>query len=273
MSKAYTGRMLESLTVNVTYAQLKNNYHDWRRTDETPSFNRLYFIAGGEGKVILNGITYYPKPNELMIMPAGTKQTTETAAENPYVRYFCHFDARIGEWPLFQSADKLYITGVKDPDRIRRVFDEMILQFQEGGTFAPLRTQAALLTLLACCLEEGGYSDFMKDFMQKTERDKLSRVLSYIDGHLDELLDNEQLAGLVHLHPNYFIPYFKKYMGVTPMHYVQQKRMEEAKRLLSLTDASISGIADHIGMGLAYFSRQFKRVTGISPSAYRAHTR
>jgi AraC-like DNA-binding protein len=273
INAAYTGRLLENLVVQVTYAQLKNNYIDWKRTDETPSFNRLYFIAGGEGKVILNGITYSPKPNQLMIMPARTTQTTDTSPDNPYLRYICHFDARIGEWPLFQSANKLYIADVSDPGRVSRIFDQLIDQFQTGGPFAPLYTQSALLLLIAYCLEEGGYTDFMKDFMQKTERDKLAQVLSYIDDHLNEQLEVEQLAELMHLHPNYFIPYFKKFMAVTPMHYVQRKRMEEAKRLLSFTDTSISDIADHIGMGLAYFSRQFKQITGISPTAYRAHTR
>lgn len=270
---AYTGRLLENLTVQVTFAQLKSNYSDWRRTDQTPSFNRLYYLTGGEGKVILNGVTYYPRPNQLLIMPERTTQSTDTSPANPYVRYICHFDARIGEWPFFQAANKLYIADVADPVRIRGMFEELIEHFQSGGPFAPLHTQSALLSLLACCLEEGGYSDFMKDFMQKTERAKLGQVLSYIDLHLHEQLEVERLAELVHLHPNYFIPYFKKFMGVTPMHYVQQKRMEEAKRLLSLTDASISDIADHIVMGLAYFSRQFKQVTGISPTAYRSHTR
>ncbi|MGG6310850.1 AraC family transcriptional regulator [Paenibacillus macerans] len=267
------GRLPESLTATVTHAQLKSGFPGWNRTEQAPSFNRLYFISQGEGSVILNGETYYPRPGQLMIMPAGASQTTFTAPENPYTRYYCHFDAQVGEWPLFHAGSKLYISDARDPDYVRTTFDEMIGQFQTGGPFAGLRMQACLLNLLACCLEEGGYRDYLKDYMQFTERNKLGGVLRHIQEHLYEPLEIEALADIVHLHPNYFIPYFKKIMGVTPMHYVQRKRMEEAKRLLTYTDDSIADIADQLGMQLAHFSRQFKSHAGISPTAYRTCTR
>ncbi|MNW02672.1 HTH-type transcriptional activator Btr [compost metagenome] len=82
----------------------------------------------------------------------------------------------------------------------------------------------------------------------------------------------EELAALIHFHPNYFIPYFKKHTGLTPMAYVQRKRMEEAKRLLSASGLSISDIASQLGMELTHFSKQFKHITGLSPTAYREYT-
>jgi AraC-like DNA-binding protein len=270
-----TGRLLDKLTVTVTHASLKSTYPGWNRTNETPSFNRLYFIAGGEGKVILNGFTHYPKPNQLMIMPAGSTQTTETSYDNPYIRYFCHFDAHIGEWPLFHSANKLYISDTLEPDRnrIRTTFSDMIEQFQSNDLLSTLRNQASLLNLLVHCLESGGNMNFLKRSLQTSERGKVAHVLQYIDEHLCDQLEVEKLAELAHLHPNYFIPYFKKIMGVTPMLYVQQKRMELAKRVLSFSDITISNIANQVGMELAHFSRYFKKTTGVSPSAYRNSTK
>lgn len=267
------GRLPESLTVTVTHAQLKSGFLGWNRMEQAPRFNRLYFIPQGEGSVIINGVTYYPMPNQLMIMPAGTSQTTFTSPENPYTRYFCHFDAHVGEWPLFHAGSKLYISHARDPEYVRVIFDDLIHLFQEGGPFAGLKMQACLLNLLACCLEEGGYSDYLKDYMQFTEQNKLGDVLRYIQEHIGEPIEIETLADIVHLHPNYFIPYFKKIIGITPMHYVQRKRMEEAKRLLTYTDDSIAVIAESLGMQLAHFSRQFKSHAGISPTAYRACTR
>lgn len=268
-----TGRLPESLTLNISYAQYREGFPGWNRTEIAPSFHRLYFIAEGSGSVVLNGVTYTPKPNQMMIMPAGTSQMAVTEPNHPYSRYFCHFDAQVGEWPLFSADSKLYICDARDPAFIERTFKELVELFHKGGPFSVLRTQACLLTMLASCLEDGGYTDFWKDFSQQTESSKLGDVLAYIHKHLHEPMEIELLAEIVHLHPNYFIPYFKKIMGVTPMHYVQRKRMEEAKRLLSYTDAAISDIADQIGMQLAYFSRLFKGHTGLSPSAYRACTR
>ncbi|MEI2394010.1 MULTISPECIES: helix-turn-helix domain-containing protein [Paenibacillus] len=268
-----TGRLLQNLTVTVTHAQLTSRYPGWNRTNETPSFNRLYYIDSGEGKVIINGVAYYPRPGQLMIMPAGSTQTTDTSPNDPYTRYYCHFDAQIGEWPLFHSANKLYISDVPDPDAVRAIFTEMIDLFQDTGFLATLRTQASLLTLLALCLESGGYSNFLDDLTHTSDQGKLANVLTYIDQRLMRPLDVEELAELVHLHPNYFIPYFKKFIGVPPMQYVQLKRMELAKRQLSYTDFSISNIAEQVGMELAHFSKVFKKTTGVSPSAYRSSTK
>ena len=208
-----------------------------------------------------------------MIMPAGSTQTTDTSPDNPYARYYCHFDAQVGEWPLFHSANKLYICNVAEPDTVRAMFTELISLFEDTGFPATLRIQASLLNLLALCLESGGYSNFMDDLLQTSDQGKLANVLSYIDRRLMRPLDVEELAELVHLHPNYFIPYFKKFIGVPPMQYVQLKRMDLAKRQLSYTDFSISTIAEQVGMELAHFSKVFKKSTGVSPSAYRSSTK
>lgn len=268
-----TSGMLENLTVNVSYAQVSTKYPGWNRTNETPAFGRFYYIDKGEGTVSLNGVTYYPKPGQLMIMPAGTSQTTDTSRNNPYTRYFCHFDALIGEWPLFHAADKLYICDAPDRDAVRNTFTDLIFNFHKNDFFSKMRTQASLMNLLALCLESGGYLDFMNEFVKTSDQEKLTNVLNFIEERLNWPLEVDDLAEMVHLHPNYFIPYFKKFVGVSPMKYVQLKRMEYAKRLLSYSDSSISGIAEQVGMELAHFSKSFKKNTGVSPSAYRDSTK
>lgn len=270
-----TGRLLQNLRVTVTHAQLSTKYPGWNRTLETPAFNRLYYIDKGVGKVVINGETFYPVPGQLMIMPAGSTQTTETSMDAPYARYYCHFDADIGEWPLFHASKRLYICNAPNPVAVRTIFEEMIEQFQNDDVLSILRTQACLLNLIATCLEsnENNKTDFIQEFIHTGDQGKLAHVLQYIDQQLNSSIDIEELAELVHLHPNYFIPYFKKFMGVTPMHYVQLKRMEHAKRQLSFTDFSISDIAEQVGMELAHFSKAFKKTLGLSPSAYRNSTK
>lgn len=265
--------MVENLSVTVSYAQVRSQYQGWNRRNQTPNFNRLYFIDKGEGKVTVNGLTCYPKSGQLMIMPAGSLQTTETSFENPYTRYYCHFDAFIGEWPMFHAAKQLFICDAPHPEYVRDLFTEMIANFHRNDFFAKLRTQAALIQMLALCLEAGGYGDFTKSFIETGDQGKVANVLHYIDENLYRPLEVENLAKLVHLHPNYFIPYFKKFVGMSPMQYVQLKRMDYAKRLLTYSDSSISSIAEQVGMELAHFSRCFKKITGIPPSAYRNSTK
>lgn len=272
-SHSFAQSLMENLSVSISLVYSRSGFPGWNRTNEIPSFNRLYYIAGGEGSVIVNGETYDPKPGQLMIMPAGSVQTTLTSRERPYTRHFCHFDATIGEWPLFPADGRLIIVEAGDPEGTRQMFEDMEEHFQRGGYLAPLRTKAALLHLLAYCMEHSGYAEELNGFLLHEERGKLGSVLQYIEEHLDGPIEIETLAEIIHLHPNYFIPYFKKVMGDTPMHYVQQKRMDKAKRLLSFSDLSISDIADRLGMDLPHFSRAFKKATGVSPIAYRSGTK
>ncbi|HSF47850.1 MAG TPA: helix-turn-helix domain-containing protein [Burkholderiales bacterium] len=62
--------------------------------------------------------------------------------------------------------------------------------------------------------------------------------------------------------------------GLTPIAYVQRLRIEDAKRRLERTDASVDEISWRVGYeDAAFFRRLFKRTTGLAPSAYRKRFR
>ncbi|WP_246067645.1 AraC family transcriptional regulator [Paenibacillus koleovorans] len=272
-TRSTIGSLLENLAVRIDHAQFKTGFPDWKRNNELPAFNRLYFLTGGEGYVEIDGKRYFPKPGQLFILPAGTRQTTETSEDHPFERYFCHFHAMIGEWSLLHAAGRAFIATPSEPERVRGLFEQLIRHYKAKEPFSPLFMQAALLEMLALCLEGSDGVTYVQAFLRAQERHKLTRVLDYIATHLSESLEIERLAELVHFHPNYFISYFRKHTGLPPIHYIQLKRMEEAKRLLSFTTLSISDIADRVGLELAHFSKKFKAYSGLSPSAYRGATR
>ena len=67
-----------------------------------------------------------------------------------------------------------------------------------------------------------------------------------------------------------FCHVFKNNVGVPPMRYVEQLRMEKSKELLSSTSLSVGEISDMVGYSSPfYFSRVFKKNTGKAPSAFR----
>lgn len=58
--------------------------------------------------------------------------------------------------------------------------------------------------------------------------------------------------------------------GYTPLNYVQQLRIEEAKRRLERTDESVEHVGWQVGYeDPAFFRRLFKRITGVTPGQYR----
>ena len=91
-----------------------------------------------------------------------------------------------------------------------------------------------------------------------------------------EEITNETLGEWLHYHPSYIVRCMKKVYGVSPARYLQQYRIEQAKRLLISTAWPVERIADEVGFRHApYFSACFKRGTGMTPQEYRrsAHRR
>jgi len=93
------------------------------------------------------------------------------------------------------------------------------------------------------------------------------RIIRYIYENLYEPCRLETVAEAVKLHPTYLSYLFKSEVGVTLTSYVRSQKMEEAKKLLSNTDYSISQIAEMLGYSsLSYFSKVFTVYFNINPS-------
>mgnify|MGYP001275770232 CR=1 FL=1 len=80
-----------------------------------------------------------------------------------------------------------------------------------------------------------------------------------------------QLAASVSLSQTHFVRSFKAATGHSPYRMASQRRIEEAKRLLSSGDLSMTDIAFKLGFASsAHFSSRFKELTGMSPTRWRA---
>ncbi|MEO7578902.1 MAG: AraC family transcriptional regulator [Massilia sp.] len=104
---------------------------------------------------------------------------------------------------------------------------------------------------------------------------RMNRVLNYIDGHLDEALDGEQLADIANFSRFHFHRIFAAWMGETVGQYARRRRLEKAAFRLSCgSDESVleTALATGFGSGEA-FARAFKIKFGCTPSEWRAGTR
>ncbi|PSL15512.1 AraC-like DNA-binding protein [Marinobacterium halophilum] len=103
-----------------------------------------------------------------------------------------------------------------------------------------------------------------------TEARTVHPALSYMQLHLGERINEEQLAQFCNLRPLQFSRQFKKAFGVTFQEMLQQLRIQEATRLLENPELQILDVALTVGYrDHSYFCRVFKKYLGVTPKTYQ----
>ena len=98
----------------------------------------------------------------------------------------------------------------------------------------------------------------------------LLRAKDLIDARYREPLDVPTLARAAHLSPAHFSREFRRTFGETPHQYLLTRRLERAAALLRSTDHSVADICMNVGLrSVGSFTTSFRRVYGLSPTAYR----
>lgn len=99
---------------------------------------------------------------------------------------------------------------------------------------------------------------------------QLSPAIQYIKDHLSEKINIDKLARESCMSRSAFFQAFKTQLGISPLEYVQRERIQKAKHILADTTVNISDACYQTGFNnLNYFIKLFKRMEGVTPSAYR----
>ena len=97
-----------------------------------------------------------------------------------------------------------------------------------------------------------------------------TQIKNYLDANYAENITLDALAARSHINKYYLVHAFTKYIGISPITYLIQKRIQEGKSLLKSTSYSISQISTTLGFSSqSYFSQAFKKATGKTPNQYR----
>ncbi len=126
-----------------------------------------------------------------------------------------------------------------------------------------------MLDILTIRLQRLTNSPFEIMVSQRPNRE-CAKIKRYIDSNYQDNITLDSLAAMAHLNKYYFVHTFTKCYGLSPINYLNERRIEVSKALLASTDHCIAEIAQLSGFSSqSYFAQSFKKSSGMTAGAYR----
>ena len=153
-------------------------------------------------------------------------------------------------------------------ERFWRVIDPARMAGDEADSPAAAAASAALQELLLWLSLQvrRGLTPHRHSLVEQA----LARLRASVEASIAKPVSIADLASGAGLSPDYLARLFAKRYGMTLQHYLLLRRMEVARHLLVASDLLVSEIGRQVGLPDAqYFNKQFRRVAGESPLAYR----
>ncbi len=249
--------------LTATALRCTSSWADFGQREIRDPFSRLYWLEDGEARINLHQKQMVLHPGRLYVIPAYVS-SRYFCPDSMYL-YYAHFTADIfGGMEVFSFFDWPLEVACPDMKQVGELWERLLKLKNEPSLRSRLESDAVLRLLL---------SRFVVDSVRNHspgEDRRFRKVLRYIEEHYTEHLSLEEMAGLVHLHPTYFSNQFTRIFGISPIQYINRRRVQEAEQVLRFSDLTVGEIAYRLGYSDPFhFSRQFKKTTGLSPSGYR----
>ena len=272
------------ILLNIGYAVHRA---DWNYKNVNSPFARIYLVRQGIAKLHLQDQAQSLTPGHLYLIPPFTLHSYE--CDDFYTLYYIHiyenplsnqriledyiFPVEVDATPLdSQLVEQL---AVINPGRNLKEYDpsnydnsstlmQNILLHTKSPTYTMMETQGILLQLL---------SRFMKEATHKYEitDNRIRKTIRYIRKNIDKNITIDELTEICCLSKDHFIRLFKEEMHITPVQYINQKKIEKAQLLIITDNRPVKDIAYTLSFeNVSYFNRLFKRYTGLTPVMYKS---
>ena len=169
-----------------------------------------------------------------------------------------------------EKIELLPVLKTHDPQMERLV--QLFLTEMQGDRFGGKLYLESLSDVLAIHILRN-YCVFEPEFRSNTKGlapSKLRPTIDYIQSNLATKLSLEAIAKQVGMSRYYFSTQFKQAMGISPHQYINQQRIDRARRLLKQTERSLVDISMDCGFASqSHFNKVFRQYVNTTPKKYR----
>ena len=255
-------------------------------------FCSLYFVRQGRGMHVIDGHRYPIVRGDVYVMGVGSTHHFEDVSD--LILDTIHFTMDIFDGKTLdalaetQGFHALFVTepmsrrlsaqaqgrwlhlSPHEYETVMGAYRELYREWRAGTADGRLLTGPLFLRLLVMLARLYAASERKTPQSELRSQTTVSAAVRRMEEGFREPLRVEDIARSVFLSADRFTEVFQKEMGRTPRDYIRHLRIEEAKRLLRSTDASIAVVGIDSGFGEpGYFSRSFRQATGMTPREYR----
>jgi len=258
------------------------------RTHRTPLFEvpwhqhleyELIFFTEGAGMSFIGNYVGEFEVGDVFFLGSNLPHTFQKNNEDMVVSaVVVHFredfwGAELLQLPESKLINKLLKTaahGLKFSGEMKSQLGKMILSLEKEKGF---RRILSLLECLALMSETEEYTTVSTQEIKELnprDRDRIDRIFQYTMDHFRQPIQLAELADIAGMTIPAFCNYFKKRTRKTYIDFVNEIRIGHACKLLLTTEQSILDVCFDSGYNsVANFNRQFLKVKGLTPSAYR----
>lgn len=232
--------------------------------------NNIYFhfflVHAGEATVEIDDQPVHVPAGYVLLTLPGHKQYFHFAAHQRTHHSWCTFGVKNLDGTLLEAfADlPLRLPCSQNMDQFFSLGKRNIMRRTPNhGLILGKLAECVLIEFLAAAQWGAGKEDLLPE--------AIFRVQQYIDQHYDESLTLKDLGRVAHVTPPHLIRLFRRYLNLTPIHYLWQVRMRYGIQLLRETGLSIEEIAWRTGFKEpSHFSKAIKRHYQMSPKHFRS---
>ncbi|MBQ7800411.1 MAG: helix-turn-helix transcriptional regulator [Oscillospiraceae bacterium] len=256
-------------SAELLYAREDVYENNWFSSVHSHSYTELFYITLGEGIFSIAGNRISVKSGDLLLINSNVPHTELSSKQNALG--YIVLGVKSVEFVFENEENRDYLMSCNPilTQKLAPIFREILQEKESGERYSSELCQSLLQTVLFYILKNTGDSISLTESERSVSKE-CAEVKRYIDSHFKEDITLDVLSRRAHINKYYLVHSFKKAFGMSPINYLQFRRITESRRIIVETDTPISQIAQMMGFtSQSSFTQCFKRIVNLTPTHLR----